>query len=348
MRVRPKFGKAVRAALLFGALALAAGSAGAQETATVRVGVLHILSDAPLVVADKKGFFRQEGLNVVFTQFDSAANMVAPLGTDQLDVGAGAPTAGVFNAYGRGLNLRIVADKASNPPGYGFDKLLIRAELVQSGRYKKPSDLKGMTLGENASVISPALIELLRKYNLKPDDVMRVNLNYSEQVAALQNGKVDATITTEPLETLAVRRGIAKNVLSGDTWYPYQEIAVLIYGGDFIKNHRDLALKFMRAYIKGARFYYGALKDGRFGGPNAGEVVALLMDYTGVRDPSLYANITPSYVDPDGKLAVAALRKDLGIFRDEGLIQGRFRADDMVDTTFADAVVKELGPYKRR
>lgn len=329
-------------------LCAVASAAQAQDLTIVRVGVLHILSDAPLVIADKKGYFRAQGLDVQFTQFDSAANMVAPLGTDQLDVGAGAPTSGVFNAFGRGLNLRIVADKASNPPGYGFDKLLVRPDLVQSGRYKSPADIKGMTVAENASVPAPAFLELLRKYRLKLDDVNRINLNYSEQLAALTNGKVDATITTEPLATVALQRGIARNMLSGDTWYPYQEVAVLIYGGDFVKNHRDVALKFMRAYIQACRYYYGALKDGRFGGPNASDVIAILMDYTSVRDPALYARMTPSYVDPNGKLTVAALRKDLGIFRDQGLIHGDFKADDLVDTSFADAIVKELGPYRAR
>ncbi len=63
---------------------------------------------------------RPKGIDVEFTSFDSAAKMIAPLGTGQLEVGAGSPTAGFYNAVARGLDVRMVADKGSMPPGYGY------------------------------------------------------------------------------------------------------------------------------------------------------------------------------------------------------------------------------------
>ncbi len=76
--------------------ALAAGD-------TVRVGIIGTISDAGLLIADRKGYFNQEGINAVFTAFDSAARMVAPLGAGQLDVGAGSASAGLYNAVARGI-----------------------------------------------------------------------------------------------------------------------------------------------------------------------------------------------------------------------------------------------------
>src|SRR5437764_15310016 len=81
------------AAMLFLAL-------GAQA-APIRVGTTNSSSDAPLFIAEKKGYFKQEGLQVEFTSFDSAARMIAPLGAGQLEVGAGSPAAGFFNAAAR-------------------------------------------------------------------------------------------------------------------------------------------------------------------------------------------------------------------------------------------------------
>lgn len=335
--------------LIFGlALAMAAPAvaASAQDTATVRVGVLNILSDAPFIVADRKGYFRDEGISVTFLPFHSAADMVVPMGAGQLDVGAGAATAGIFNSVPRGLNLRIVADKASNPVGYGFDKLLVRTDLLKSGRYKTPADLKGMTIGENATVLSPALNMLLKKYHLSAADITRVNLNYSEQIAALQNGKVDATITTEPEATIAQQTGAVKSVMSGDQWYPNQEIAVVIYSGDFIKNRHDVAQAFMRAYLRGARYYYGALKDGHLAGPNAPDVIAILASATNLKDPALYRAITPSFVNPTGRINLESLRNDLQYFRESGLIEGNVRVKDIVDESFIDAAAKNPGAHR--
>lgn len=332
--------------LLAGILAALTGPANAQDATNVRVGVLNILSDAPIIVADRKGYFRDEGLNVTLLPFHSASDMVVPMGGGQLDVGAGAATAGIFNSYTRGLNLRIVADKASNPVGYGFDKLLVRTDLLKSRRFKTPADLKGLTIGENATTLSPALNMLLKKYHLTASDITRVNLNYSEQIAALQNGKVDATITTEPQATIAEQTGAVKNVMSGDQWYPNQEIAVIFFSGDFIKNRHDTAQAFMRAYLRGARYYNGALKDGHLAGANAADVIAILTAATSMKDPALYRAITPSYVNPTGKITLDSIRNDLQFFRDSGLIEGSVREEDIVDESFINAAAKNPGAHR--
>jgi hypothetical protein len=67
-----------RSIMPLAALALA-GMAPAQ---TVTVGAAATISDAPIYIAEKKGFFRAEGLEVKVVNFRSAADMVAPLGID--------------------------------------------------------------------------------------------------------------------------------------------------------------------------------------------------------------------------------------------------------------------------
>ena len=47
----------------------------------------------------------------------------------------------------RGIRIKIVADKASSSPGYGATKILVRKDLVESGRYREPKDLKGKRIG---------------------------------------------------------------------------------------------------------------------------------------------------------------------------------------------------------
>jgi len=100
-----------RIAVLFCAWALLPRLAGAQA---ITVGATSSTSDAPIYIADKKGFFRAEGLEVKVSDFRSAADMVAPLGAGQLHAGAGSASAGIYNAVARGIRIRIVADKASS------------------------------------------------------------------------------------------------------------------------------------------------------------------------------------------------------------------------------------------
>src|SRR5258708_1876649 len=73
-------------------------AARAADAFPVRVATSNSSSDAPIFIAQKKGYFAQEGFAVSTVAFDSAAKMMAPMGSGELDVGSGSATAGLYNA----------------------------------------------------------------------------------------------------------------------------------------------------------------------------------------------------------------------------------------------------------
>jgi NitT/TauT family transport system substrate-binding protein len=333
--------------LLFG-LALAAAPAAAAEE--VKIGVARTLSDAGYYIADAKGFFREEGVDVSITGFNSAAQMIAPLGTGDLDVGGGTVSAGFYNAVGRGILIKIVADQASIKPGYGYSSLMVRKDLVDSGRYKTFADLKGMkvAIGAPGTGTASALNEALKKGGLRYGDVEVVYIGFPEHLPTYRNKGIDASITNEPTMTRAIEEGVAVRVAGNDVTYPNQQTAVTFYSDRFIKDRRDVAERFMRAYIRGVRLYNDALKDGRLAGPKADEVIAILVKYTTIKDAGMFRRMIPSYVDPDGEVNVASLGKDLDFFRELGLIEKKdVSVEGVVDASFAKAAVARLGPYRR-
>ena len=46
-----------------------------------------------------------------------------------------------------------------------------------------------------------------------------------------------------------------------------------------------MAQKFINAYIRAVRDYNDAFKGGRLAGPNAEEIIAILTEYTEIKDP---------------------------------------------------------------
>lgn len=338
------FGCALLVTSLFGS----ARSVRADD-AKVAVGIVGAVSDAPLFIAQAKGYFKEQNLDVNFVQFDSAAQMTAPLSTGELDVGAGGPSAGLYNAIARGIDLRVVADKATTAPGYGFNPLMIRKTLIDSGRVKTARDLKGLTIANVAPGDSSesTIAQALKKGGLAWNDVNHVHLSFPDQVLGMQNGSIDGGIVTEPNATRAVALGAAVRFMPSDQFYPNQQIAALMYGGPFIKNRADIGRRFMIAYIKGLRFYYGALKDGHYAGPNAPAVIAILQANTAVKDPNLYKEMTPNAVNPDGAVNLVTMATDLAAWRSLGEVTSNVTVADVVDTSFVDAALKVLGKYKR-
>jgi NitT/TauT family transport system substrate-binding protein len=323
-------------------------AANAAEPGVVTVGVAGTTSDAPIYIADRKGYFREEGVAIKVIDFRSAADMVAPLGTGQLDAGAGSASAGLYNAVLRGVRIKIVADKASSSPGYGATKILVRRDLADSGRYRSPQDFKGMRFAMNAPGVSntATLNALLRSVGLRFSDVETLNLPFPDHVVALHNKAVDGSASVEPGPTIAIKYGDAVLVKADDEIIPNHQIAVLLYSEGFA-GKADPARRFMRAYMRAVRFYNGALKDGHMAGPNADEVISILSAATPIKDPDIYRAITPTGINPDGKVNVQSLADDLAFYREQGLVEGEVKLDQLVDQSFADAVVRELGVYRR-
>ncbi|HXZ01075.1 MAG TPA: ABC transporter substrate-binding protein [Stellaceae bacterium] len=329
-------------------LSLAAAPAGAEELDRVRVGVIGLISDAPLFIAQHEGYFRAQRIEVAFIPFPAGPAMVAPLGTGELDVAAGASSAGLFNAALRGIAVKIVADKASTPPGPSYMPLLVRKDLVESGRVKSFADLKGLRVAEAGRGGSPGstLNAILRQGGLAYDDVEHVpNLAYPQHVTALANRAIDASITTEPSATEAIEAGYAVRFSDGSA-YPDQEVAVLLYGGDFIAKHRDAGERFMVAYIEGLRFYAQAISGGYLRGPKAGAVIDILAAEGEIKDKALLGRLVANGVNPDGHVNEASLRTDLAFYRAQNLISGPVAVEDLVDASFVEAALKQLGPWQ--
>lgn len=326
---------------------LSATRAPGQDLAKVTVGTAGSQSDAPLFIGLAKGYFRDQGLDVTLVSFDAGANMVTPLGAGQLDVAGGNISAGLFNALERGIALKIVADKGSAPPGYGYASLLVRKALFDSGKVKSVADLRGLKIAEPARAAT-ALEWALEKAGMTVRDVQEEPMSFPDHVLALANGSVDAALTAEPFATRAVTDGSAVRLMTTDVIAPNEMTAAIMYGGPFMQNRPEVARKFMVAYLKSVRYYNDALKGGKIAGPNAADVIAILTKYTRIKDPAVYRTITPNGVDPNGHVNVESLSRDLRFYRELGLVKGDITVEKAIDTSYAEGAVKLLGPYRKK
>src|SRR3954451_22728791 len=344
--------RAAISAGLIAAVGLAALGATAQTDNTVKVASAGIASDIGFFLAHKKGYFKAEGLDVTLTQLANSPQMIGPLGRGQLDVGAGTVAASLYNAVAQGIAIRAVADKGSMRKGYGFSGLLVRKDLVDSGRYKSYKDLKGMKLavGTFGSANSSAMNEALKKGGLKWSDAASiVALQFPQHIVAYQNKAIEASMTNEPTATTVVQNGLAVRVAGNDEIYPSQQTAVVLYSENFARQKPQIAQKFMRAYVRAVRDYNDALKDGHIEGPNAEEVITTLTEHTFIKDAAIHRSITPAAIDPDGRMNLVGLRNDLAFFKEQKLLQDpNITVERIIDTSFVERAIKELGPYKPR
>jgi NitT/TauT family transport system substrate-binding protein len=309
----------------------------------VRVGLLSSVSDSGVYIGYERGYYRELGLDLQLETVADPNTISTLLGTNQLDVGGLGVNANPYQAAARGINVKIVADKGSLRPGFGYLSLLGRQDLMDSGQLRTRADLRGRTLTRLAPCDSsdPPFEKLFQSGGFTRDEIEFATMPFPEVNVALGNKAVDLGFQLEPLATVAVERGIASRILTFDEVYPNQQIAALFYSPDFVAR-TDAAQRFMVAYIRSLRDYNGAFAKNR----GRAEVAQILAKHTTVKDLALYDRIIPAGLDPDGRLNVPGMREDLTVFSRLNCVTGEIAdVSRVVDESFVNYALGVLGPY---
>ncbi len=342
-----------RAVLLVLVAIIAAACGGAPPSAAsgspapvrLHVGVPGVVADAAFFIGDARGYFKEEGIELDVSTFPSAADMIAPLGRGQLDVGGGAASAGLMNAITRDVPLKIVADKGSIQPGHGYEALVVRKELWTKGTFKAPADLRGKTVALSARNITPevTLGTFLQTGGLGIQDIRIVTMPFPDMAAAMANGSIDAAVLTEPFMTNIVEKGIGAIWKREDEIIPKRQISVVLYSPR-LQEKPDLARRFMVAYLKGARYYNDAFVKGD--AVKKREVTQILMRNTAVKEQAVYDRMIMPLIEPNGRVNVDSLALDQEWYLRSGVQKIRADLSKVVDQQFADWAVRRLGAYK--
>lgn len=148
-------------------------------------------SQVPLYVAADRGYFTAEGLDVELVRETNVSTAVQMVATNQVGFQASNPDPVVFNALDRGIDLRLLASSTVNRPADRAAVFMIRQDLIDSGKYKSPADLKGMNVAQ-VGVYSLFFIDkVLAKGNLTLDDVKLTQLPAPDIMTAFSNKGMD-------------------------------------------------------------------------------------------------------------------------------------------------------------
>lgn len=334
---------------LLASLLLIGASLPGMAADKVTFGMIGSSSDAPIYIGLDKGYFAEAGINLVIEPMGSLAKQIAPLSSGALDIGCGAISAALYNAVSRDIEMKVVADKGRNAPGYGYNSIIVRKDLVDSGAVKTLADLKGRTIATIGvgSVDMSIINEAMKTVGMTYDDIKQTSLPLPSHLIALKNKGIEVTLTPEPFATLIVDKGLGVRLATVDQFYPNQQQTVVVYSSKFMKGRPDVAKRFMVAYLRGVREYMGALANGTFSGKNADEVIASIRKHTRTKDIGLLKRIHPAVINVDGNINFASMKKDWAFLKSKGLIHGATTPEDIVDMSYVEAAVKKLGPYKK-
>ena len=103
-----------------------------QSARALKVGAIGAVSDAGIFIAQEKGYFKDEGLDVEIVGFRAAPQILPAIATGEVQVSGSAVTPALFNAFARGITMKLVADKGQVARGFGFAAIVIRSDLADT------------------------------------------------------------------------------------------------------------------------------------------------------------------------------------------------------------------------
>ena len=316
-----------------------------DEPTTVKLGwTLGSITLAGVYVAMEKGYFRDANVEVELVTVDNINALIAPIATGQIDIATGGPSAGFFNALGRGVKLRIVADQNTARPGMSSIALMVRKDLIDDGQVKRYADLKGRTIAvvSKRATMELDVLKALEKGGLTKQDVNMVNMGFPQMNLAFGSKNIDAALQIEPLVTAAVAKKLAVRWKGVDEITPNRQNSFFMISEPFAAKE-DVARAYMVAYLRGVRDYYDGIHKKK---ANRKEIIGILTKHTLVKNPAIYDQMIMPGIDPNGELNVASIQEALDQFTADGDVKARIDLQKVVDTSFIRYAQQVLGRYE--
>ena len=69
--------------------------------------------------------------------------------------------------------------------------------------------------------------------------------------------------------------------------------------------------------------------------------------YSSLKDKAVLRAIVPTAIDPDGHANIESLKTDLAFYKAQGLVKSAITVDQVIDNSWVERALKELGPYRK-
>jgi NitT/TauT family transport system substrate-binding protein len=339
----------------------AAAPAGAQPAAatsakpelattplvTVKVGVLPVASWGPLFVAQERGYLEEVGLQVETSSFGNYATQIPLLAQGQLHVAGCSNAVPCYNAFARGLDIRVVTDLQSagkTEKSSGASGLMVRKDLWDNGTIREPKDLIGRTLYTQAGPGSGQHAQAahwLRRNGIDPGAMEWTQLQFPDLFASMQNGAAEVGFQSEPFVTAGLARGVHQILASTETMDPNSQTTYIMYWTGIDKLGPQVGERFMVAWLRAGRDFMNAFEYGI----DQDAVINILTRETGVKDPEVHRQSKFPWHNPNGEVNGDSLQVDADLFAELGLMD-RVDVRPSLADSYRDFAVRYLGEYQ--
>ena len=326
MRVKNIYWK-VRMAAFYGSLSilLFCFSLPAQAQERIRIGISSISPGfVPTIIAEKKGFYAKHGLRSEHVVI-SLAIAVNALGTGDLDYVTS--VAQGISAALRGFPVKLAMMTQDKLDFF----MLARPEI------RSVADLKGKVLGISYPGSTTHLVaeSIVRQFGLEPgkDVSLLPTGDNPARLAALESGRVAATIGTPPYNVIGPTKGL-KVLLWARDYVAIPQNAVIVTDKK-IQQNPDQIKRMIKGTIEALQFIRREKEE-------AVDIAAIWMKLDRPSVKAVLESVFPLY-SADGSMTDQSLQAALDVETQRGKIERKVALSEIAERRLLLEAQKELG-----
>jgi NitT/TauT family transport system substrate-binding protein len=263
-------------------ITLALTTSSFAQKVSIAVGGKALLYYLPLSIAEQKGYFKEQGLEVEISDFAGGAKALQALVGGSVDAVSGAYEH-TLRMQGKKQDIKAVVEMGRFPA----ITIAVRADLAD--KIKSPADFKGLKIGVTAPGSSTNMLVqyALVKAGLKKDDASFVGIGSGATAVAQVKGKgVDIISHLEPVISKLEQDGDIKILVDTRTETGTKALfggtnpaAVLYLKQEYITKNPETTQKLVNAIMKANKWLASAKPE---------DVMATLPETYALGDKALF------------------------------------------------------------
>ncbi len=298
----------------------AVGQSAAQSSTLTAFYTAHVVSMAPMWIANETGLFKKHGADMRLVFIGSG-----PIGTTSIL--AGETDIGIIGGF---APIRAILGGAKNLVIVGQSKRAMVGAIVGKKEIASVRDLKGKRLGIDRIGSNPDMYSqaALARFQIDPlRDLSYVQMGSTSQgIPALKAGSVDAFTTTPPYDLFAQRLGFKVILDITALKIPFAATVLLSTRTTVARKQAEIA-KFTRAYAEAIHTFL-----------TQPEVAAkIVQKYTKVEDKEVLSHAMAAEgiaMEPSLQVDPKGIELILGLIRKSVPQAGTAKAEDFYDPRF--------------
>ncbi len=328
-----------------GALALSTAIAGfalpSQAADKINVGILSLTSHSPSIIAEAKGYFEAQDLDVEFVSFQAAQPMAVAIASGDVDFGMTAISGGLISLADKGV-IKIIGGALQETPEIDGQKILASRAAYDAG-VKTPADLKGHTYG--ITTTGSSFHYMAHKIADKEGfDRSEIHVKPLQKVpaiiASLKSGQIDAWSIVPNIAGALTRGDEVVEIGKISDYIDNYQVTTVFTSTKNATEKKDLVEASPPALPEATTNKKPPPVDKSMSEEDTAAIVVMIHKYVysdqplEKADPRIRAGAMR--INEGAALSVASVEDQLEWFKSEGLVPEGVTMEKLVDTSFVE------------